>query len=247
MRLLELAALVGASIPEGTGDTEITGVASLQEGVTQVKVECWGAGGSGAGASVNGFAGSGAGGGGYARSEFIYPSAQQSISYSIGAGGTGGAGDGTAGGDTTWDTSVVIARGGEGGTTAILAGINAINGYGGGVNTSNVGTITYVGGNGTIGWQSGAVGFTTNYGAGGGGAGSTGPGGNGNGAEITPIGGTGTADNGGNGGDGSAGGSNFVGQAGSIYGGGGSGADKTSGLAKNGGNGAQGLIRVSYN
>ena len=31
MRLLELAALVGAAIPEGTGDTEITGVASLQE------------------------------------------------------------------------------------------------------------------------------------------------------------------------------------------------------------------------
>jgi UDP-3-O-[3-hydroxymyristoyl] glucosamine N-acyltransferase len=31
MRLLELAALVGAAIPEGTGDIEITGVASLQE------------------------------------------------------------------------------------------------------------------------------------------------------------------------------------------------------------------------
>lgn len=216
-------------------------------GVTQVKVECWGGGGSGGGATVNGTGGSGGGGGGYARSEFIYPSAQQSISYSIGAGGTGGTGNGTAGGDTTWDTSVVIARGGGAGlvTNSVDSGPN--RGFGGGVDVSNVGTIIYTGGDGTVGFAVNSLGITSNFGAGGGGAGSTGPGGDADGNDFSLLGGVGTADNGGNGGNGSTSGVNFVGLPGSNYGGGGSGANKASGANKNGGNGAPGLIRVSYN
>jgi len=216
-------------------------------GVTQVKVECWGAGGGGAGSATNGTGGSGGGGGGYAKSEFIYPSAQQSISYSIGAGGAGSTGNGTNGGDTTWDTSVVIARGGNSGSTTGDQNVAPTQGFGGGVSTSNVGDVTYTGGNGTNGFALGLFSTAANFGAGGGGAGSTGPGGNADPNEFLLTGGLGTADNGGDGGGGSGPDTNFVGVAGSIYGGGGSGANKASGPAKSGGNGAQGLIRVSYN
>jgi hypothetical protein len=203
--------------------------------ITQVQIECWGAGGGGGNSSVNGAGGGGGGGGGYARSIITYPSASQSIPYVVGASGSG----------TTWNSNQVLAQGGTQGGTGLSSSEAAEAGKGGGIDFPNIGDVTYIGGNGNVGWSLNVVSSGIEFSSGGGAAGSAGDGGN---ANINVGPGTGTADFGGTGAIGTPGDVNFTGLTGNIYGGGGSGGQKVSGgQTRLGGLGAQGLIRVRYN
>lgn len=194
-------------------------------GVTEVIVECWGGGGAGGGATINDNAGNGGGAGSFSRKLITYTSPEASIPYSIAASVTGIAGNGPIGNNTTWQTSVVVAKGGSGGIAndVDLFTPPIANG------TSNVGDIVYEGADGqqaitargqvtpgSGGTHYGSVGTTFNT------------------LEYGGLGGDFASTVQGNG------------IAGSIYGAGGSGAYKTGGANKTGGNGAQGLIRVIY-
>ena len=208
------------------------GTFTKPDGVTSVTVECWGGGGAGGGTNTNNTGGGGGAGAQFARKLITYSSAQQSLSYTVAASVAGSSGNGTTGNDTIWDTSVVVAKGGEGGQVGqvgvALGGASSVVG--------GIGDIVYAGGNGGEGF------FNTPFvipGTGGYGAGSiefigvtsveTVPEFGGATAFIDQISSTG-AD----------------GIAGNNYGGGGSGGGKVSGPSVNGGAGAQGLIRVSY-
>jgi hypothetical protein len=230
--------LITTTINENPSFTEqlitATGTSTWSKpaGVTQVIVECWGGGGAGGAASSDGQAGSGGAGGGYARKLISYESAASSKAYTIGVGATGGAGNGPAGSDTTWETTMVVAKGGGGG----LANDLNISFAGGVPGTENVGDITRIGGNGG--------GANTSRGGD-----SAGTGGLCRGSTDIPItsiitqyieyGGVAVI-----GPNATSGQANGV--TGNIYGGGGSGAYRTSTPTKTGGNGAQGLIRLIY-
>lgn len=219
-------------------------------GVTKVLVECWGGGGAGGGVSLTNSFGGGGAGGQYARKLITYSSTQQSIPYSLAALVAGTAGAGATGNDTTWDTNVVVAKGGAGGTSD-----NTSTVFAGGVSGSavgGIGDVVYAGGNGAGGfWDSATP--TLQSGAGGGGAGSTGKGSDAtfyNNSDTTP-------DYGGEGGDGviissakQAGSSplqTFTPSGGLSGGGGGAGKTSGGGAAGTavGGDGAQGLIRIT--
>lgn len=132
-------------------------------------------------------------------------------------------------GQDSWFGSIVIAKGGaEGGLGYAGAGSTA----------GGVGTIVYRGGNGSTGTVAGSY---LGGGGGGGGAGTTGAGGDAPAASQSA--GTGTSISGGNGG---AGGSNSNGSPGNSYGGGGGGGGSLSGGVRNGGNGAQGRVEISW-
>jgi hypothetical protein len=207
-------------------------------GITQVVVECWGAGGAGGGVTLADSAGGGGAGGQYARKFITYVTASQNISYTIGTGGTGGTGVGGTGNDTTWNTNEVVAKGGEGGqpngispTSRALGGIASTVG--------GVGDIVYKGFDGGDGL------FTTSPNQASSGVGGIGPGSTGDFGtiDITTLG----IEYGGSGGQEivlASGGSN--GNPGNLYGAGGSGAAKISGPNRSGGNGALGLIRLLY-
>lgn len=215
-----------------------TGTWTKPEGVTRVLVECWGGGGAGGGASTNQTGGDGGAGGQYARKLITYNSTQQNISYSVAATVTGGTGNGLTGNDTTWDTNVIIAKGGAGGLGNQTFGSGTP-----GSTTGGVGDIVYAGAGGMDG-SGGPLGQNQTYGAGGAGGGGAGSNGNGlpNGVGNSEFGGDGGAatiaiDTGG-----------VNGNSGNNYGGGGSGAGKVTGTSRSGGNGAQGLIRITtYN
>jgi hypothetical protein len=208
-------------------------------GVTEITVECIGGGGAGGGGTANPSGGGGGAGGQYARSILTYESAQQSISYTVGAGATGGQGDGLAGSNSTWNTNQVVAVGGDGGTGNATSGEFAPGGVGSTV--GGVGDIVYKGGSGFLGQDD----FTTAIGgAGGGGAGSTGDGGD---APNFLAGGTGASELGGNGGNGvDTTGAPLIGGTGLDYGGGGGGSATSQATNATGGSGAQGVIRVAY-
>lgn len=126
-------------------------------------VYAWGGGGKGGGN------GSTVAGGGGAAGYIMVPLGRgQSISYSVGAGGTGSVSSGVAGGDTTItlpDGRVCVAQGGRvDGTRAFARGFN-INRYGG-----RGGSIV-VGLDGEAGEFGGAGGATADNSGGGGGAG----------------------------------------------------------------------------
>jgi hypothetical protein len=207
-------------------------------GVTEVIIECWGGGGSGGGAIDNPAAGGGGGGGQYSRKYIQYSSPSIGISYSIGTGGVGTTGTGANGGDTTWNTNTVIAKGGTGGgANGSVANGNATGGVG---NTAgSVADVIYFGGNGYQGQVAG--GGAAISGGGGGGAGSVG---NGNSSlsavpgdikqQFGGIGGLGLENVGGNG------------QIASVYGAGGGGGCATTNTNRSGGDGEQGLIRIIY-
>ena len=217
--------------------------------VTSVKVEAWGAGGGGGGntqASRDG--GGGGGGGAYARDDADTVTPGNSYSYSLGTGGGGGTnGAGSAGGDTTWRTTVVVAKGGQGGS----AGASSAGGQGGtpGTAAASTGDQCYDGGYGEDGRTS-----TTGRGGWGGSSGGSGAGGYYVGSSPTY---TGTApftnsyptgntpSGGGHGGNGagvtSGGGSA---PAAGQYGGGGGGASE--GTTVTGGSGAGGKIILTY-
>jgi hypothetical protein len=197
-------------------------------GVTQVIVECWGGGGAGGGASVDGELGSGGSGGAFTRKLVTYTSPSANKSYSVAASVTGGTGNGPAGNDTTWETNVLVAKGGGGGaandfTTQTGRGLPG---------TGNIGTIIYE----SLGGSTPASGRGGNVAGGGGFC----PGSTNSNAGIE-YGGLGTL----GAGPGGAG-ANTNGLAGNNYGGGGSGAARDSTPSKTGGNGAQGLIRLIY-
>lgn len=184
-------------------------------GVTSVIVECWGGGGGG-GNDTGTPDGGGGGGGQYAKKTITYASGAQSIGYSVAA----SAAAGSNGNDTTWDTNVVVAKGGTAGTSAGEAG----DGYASG----SVGDVIHYGGNGT--WP-----LYGEPGHGGGAAGSTAWGSDANPSRA----GLTTSEYGGAGGTYTSG---LTGGNGSTYGGGGAGGSG----GKSGGTGAQGLIRITY-
>lgn len=204
-----------------------SGTYTVPAGTTMLVVELWGGGGGGAGgsATTNGYGNGGGGGGAYAKKTITSPSS--SYSYSVGAGGAAVLKGlpGNNGGDTTFGSTLVVAKGGSGGAYSASGG-----GAGGAGGTGSTGDATYTGG-------SGAAGSTSYAGGGGGGAGSGGNGGNASGTTA----GTGTSELGGNGGTGVTG-NNVNGNSGNNYGGGGSGG---TGKNRGGGAGADGYIRIS--
>lgn len=202
-------------------------------GITEIDVECWGAGGSGAGASAGGAypGGGGGGAGAYSKKEItVIP--ETDIALSVAPLSAGGA-NATNGNDgaSSWvkenGANGCVAVGGKKGLVTGTAGA-------GGLNTDCYGDTKYSGGNG-------ANNTSYNGGGGGGGAGSTGAGGNASGTTK----GTGTSVNGGDGGNGSTGNDGFPG---SVYGGGGGGGNffNSGAITYKGGSGAGGVVMISY-
>jgi hypothetical protein len=207
-----------------------------------VIVECWGGGGGGGAARRVGgtsiAAGGGGAGGSYAKKTISVISGT-TYTINVGLGGSKMFVDGTGGlpGEATWfsaSTLVYAAGGGLGGfgnsATATPFG------SGGTASNASIGDIIYSGGNGMSG-------STTFGGGAGGGAGSSS-----NGSSAT-------SDTGGNGGTGNEEGGNGAngslvngnGSQGNTTGGGGSGGywDTTSG-SSTGGDGARGLLKITY-
>lgn len=260
---MDFASGVQAPIERSNAYSEIlqtSGTWTKPAGVTEVVVECWGGGGAGSTVRTGSGAAQGQGGGGgqYARKIITYNSAQENISYTIGAGGIGssavdgnGLGIGENGGDTIWGSNVVVAKGGTGGHTLTSVGL--------GNQAGSIGDVIYFGGDGLTG-----AGISAG-GGGGGGAGSKENGKNATATSTQIIGGNLNPSNPGGfimGGPGASGPDISLGTisgnsakdslAGSgwttyYFGGGGSGANRTSGTSlPAGGSGADGGIRVSY-
>ena len=216
-----------------TSATFITsGTWTVPEGVNATDIECWGGGGGGGGSTTNTtYGGGGGGGGAYSKGTNILVAPGEKYQVIIGTGGNGGAADldGDSGKDTTFDTDVVVALGGQGGaaggTSQGLAGL-------GGSADNSTGDTVHNGGNG-------ANGQLLLGGGGGEGSGTNEDGHN----AVDQIGGTGT--DGGNGGNG--GNSNSNGTSGSAPGGGGGGAGNGSAVSGfTGGSGADGKCIITY-
>ena len=169
-------------------------------GVTSVQVEGYGAGGGPLNPGYKDPNAYGAGGGAYSKLNAFVSTPGNNYSISIGAAGVAG-----NGGDTTFNSTSMVAKGGTGG--AWSAGV-------GGAAASGTGDVKYSGGNGGTpdavygggGGSSAGTGSNGNNGANGsaGGAGGSAPTGGyagGNGANAAP-GGNGTAPGGGGGGAG---------------------------------------------
>lgn len=242
IKLFITASELGNPFSEQRITTTGAGTWTKPLGVTQVVVECWGGGGAGGGATPNNGAGGGGASGMYVRKYLQYSSPSQNISYNVGTGGTAGTGNGTDGGDTTWNTSDVISKGGGGGTGSIVSEFTPL-GEGIAPNSSSgVGDIIYVGENGEGGYYDpvGAAGQPGTYG----GRGGDNPGSTNNNYDFdittfVEFGGAGAISI-------FAGTQGINGDIGGLYGGGGGGAAKVSGANRSGGAGAQGLIRILY-
>ena len=213
-------------------------------GVTSVTVEAWGGGGGGGRARGSPATGGGGAGGSFARKTVTVVPLQE-YAVTVGAGGIGGNGTGTDTqhgriGNPSWfgSTNTIYAQGGGRGLSD--GNINNYNGLGGtGSVALCVGDTVYRGGHGGRGNYSTIS--TNRSGAGGGGAGT---GGNGGDAATNGVRGAGTALYGGNGANGVTNG--LAGAGGSTYGGGGSGGKANSTTDRNGGSGADGLVRITY-
>jgi hypothetical protein len=212
---------------------------TIPDGVTEVTIECWGAGGAG-GLASPGFLQQGAGGGGaggnYSRKaqtvspgDVLYITAPSATTTNSGTGGSA-----LVKLNSTGATPFVVATGGAGGG----AGSGGALGGGGVSSTLGcVGSVIISGGSGSAGSRAG----TGRGGVGGGGAGNINAGTDASGA--TP--GTGGIFLGGNGSLVQNGAGN--GNSGDNYGGGGGGAcSGTSGPSYDGGAGARGLVLVWY-
>jgi len=200
-------------------------------GVTSVMVEAWGGGGAGGGATSNPGKGGGGAGGQYA-SQVLTVTPGNSYTVVVGAGGSGTTASGTVGGDSSFATNAVIAKGGAGGAAATAtngtAGLGSISG--------GFGTTVFAGGDGSAGLGSAGTG-----GAGGGGAGSSGAGG----AASGNIAGAGTANGGGAGANAITSGGACT-NAAFPAGGGGCGGYATGKNDRSGGNGAVGKVNISF-
>ena len=193
-------------------------------GVTSVTVEAWGGGGGGANIASSSFGGGGGGGGAYAVKSNIAVVPGTGYAVVVGAGGTTGAN----GGDSSFNVSTVVAKGGNSAST------NSTSGATGGLASASIGDTKYTGGGG-------ANGSGTSYGGGGGASAGTGA----NGATATNASGATAPTGGGNGGDGKSSPSGN-GTAGSFPGGGGGGSLRTSNGSATGGSGANGQVKITY-
>ncbi len=218
-----------------------------------ITVECWGAGGGGSIAKTNDRAVAGGGGGAYARSIITVTPCQQ-YTVVVGGGGEGYAlntgpdtdnafqRDGQPSFFIRWGTTdtLVKAAGGKSGRTNTLLYPGL-----GGAAANCIGGVVFKGGDGVLSTSTSPPLTYRISGAGGGGAGSTGAGGNAI-AGLAGSGGSGTTVGGGNGANGVTTGPN-IGNTGSTYGGGGSGAFKGGGGSdnSNGGFGATGAVRIT--
>ena len=200
-------------------------------GVTTATVEAWGAGGAGGGSTSSSDGGGGGGGGAFSKSTGV--SVSGTVPVVIGTGGVGDTGAGNNGGDSTFNTTTVIAKGGVGGS--ITSGTGGPGGAGG-LSTASTGTTKFSGG-------TGGRGRDNNTGQGGPGGASAGTAANGTSgagswstvtAAAAPTGG-------GKGGDGGTSGANGANGTAPGGGGGGSGDGTTTG-----GNGADGRIVITY-
>ena len=198
---------------------------------SNIYVEAWGGGGAGGGDTTdNSVAGAGGGGGAYAAST-VSLSCPGNFSYTVGAGGSAGTGNGGVGGDSSFDTSGVNVKGGGGGGSE-----GGSPGAGGSAAASN-GTTKYNGGDGA----------DNNASTGGGGGGSAGPSSDGN--DATGQTGATAVTDGGPGGNGGSTGTNGSAPATGPGGGGGGAGDKDgSGASRNrsGGPGRPGQIKITY-
>jgi hypothetical protein len=129
----------GSQTVTATGAGEFTWPANI----SAVTVQCWGGGaGGGGGAAITNAGGSG--GGGAFASKLVLGIPGQVYPYVVGAGGAAGAtpaGLGGNGVDTTFNTSEVVAKGGDRGATASAGGV-------GGAASECTGSIKWDGGNG---------------------------------------------------------------------------------------------------
>jgi len=193
-------------------------------GVTEVTVECWGAGGSG-GTRTNNGVGGGGGGGAYARSVLTVTPGSYTVTVGTGSSGT------SPGGDSWFGTAAtVMAKGGQ------SAADNSTSAATGGLASASIGNqVTRNGGSGAAG--SGSVSGGGGSSAGPNAAGAAGSGSNGG---TAPAGG-------GDGGDGlTSGASQNNGGNASSPGGGGGGAKRTSFGTRTGGTGGNGQVIISY-
>ncbi len=218
--------------------------------VHSVEVQCWGGGGAGGSArrgTSNAATGGGGAGGSYAKLN-DYPVTPGATYYlSIGTGGISSSADGvTSDGGDTWFNSVnlpstmVVAKGGAGGATAVTTNADKFGAGGLGSSVGSVGDVVYAGG-------SGATSTNTNYGGGGGGSGGTAIAGlsatsnSGLGAVAVMGGGNGGAPNAGSG-------ASSDGQTPTFGPGGGGGGARSAGtFGKVGGRGASGQLVLTLN
>lgn len=221
----------------------------------------------------------GGGGGAYAKISNLALTKGASVSYTVGTGGTAvsrstdGSTSGNQGNNTTFNTTSLIAVGGNGG-----AGNTNANTNGGAGGTGSTGTTTYDGGRGGNNNNSGTARYATGGGGAAGlhGAGNNGADNNGTTSNLASNGGSGDAGFGGSTGNGNASGNGTAGGDGTeyssspVYGsggggggglpavgtngnggsggkyGGGGGACVTNGSNPTGGAGIQGLIVITY-
>ena len=217
-----------------------SGTWTCPAGVTTITVEAWGAGGAGGGNASNRDGGGGGGGGAYSKSTTISVTPGVTYTVNVGTGGTGTAVDGTAGGDSWFNsTSVLLAKGGAGGISGTL--VSGAAGGNGGAAGSGVGTTKFSGGRGGAGRNN----STGRGGPGGSSAGTAANGTSGAATWSTITAGAAPA-GGGMGGDG--GDSTLDGNPGTIPGGGGGGAGErvSSTIFTNGGDGADGQVIISW-
>ena len=212
------------------------------DGVTQATVKLWGGGGGGSGIATNYTEGGGGGGaGGQFVQKVVNVTAGNTYTVVVGDGGAGGiSGSGGGGQSSTFESTQVVAKGGQ-------AGQSYENGGAGGTGstTGGVGTTVYKGGNGGVYHQDGS-GYDTGA-EGGGGAGTTGNGGNALGNSWPDPGGLGTSLSGGNGAMGFP--ASYDGWDGSSAGGGGGGGSNMStsySTNRQGGEGGSGRAEITY-
>ena len=190
--------------------------------VTSIKVEAWGSGGGGGGAnnSSNNY-GSGGGGGGYTiiSSLTVVPGTTYTITVAVGGAGANNA-PGLNGGLSRFGVDATIANGGTGGAAnSGLAGVGGIGTYSGGA---------------------GSIGLATRSGGGGGGAGTLTNGS----SSLSGMGGAGGNAGGGAGADGRTASNDGV--DGAAPGGGGGGGYRSNGGVRQGGNGGNGRVVLTY-
>lgn len=217
----------GVSTPTKTILTASSGTYTPPVGCTEIFVECVGQGGGGGGvnntSSGQVAVAGGGGGGAYAASLIQNPGS--SFAYTVGQAANGaaaGANNGTAGANTTFGGTLIVAVGGSPGTgSSNQAAPEYTAGGNGGAAASCTGQITISGGGGGAGQAPVANGFAPGGGYGGAGA----------------VYGQETAYNSSNAANG---------QPGQPYGGGGSGGVRTASTGSHsGGNGAAGVIIIT--
>lgn len=202
---------------------------TVPAGVTKLRVNLWGGGGAGGGVSAT-TGGGGGGAGGQFATKLVTVTPGSSIPYVVAATKSGTSGsNGSAGNDSTFNSTTVVAKGGAGGLSKNNGGTGGV-----GATTNGVGDTVYAGGSG------GASSGTSYSGAGGGGAGTTGAGGAASGSTA----GSGKTLSGGSGAAGKT--STSAGGTGTQAGGGGGGSLEISSASNAGGTGAAGRAEIAY-